>query len=104
MAGARGGGGLPVTNVTLEAAQKDYDVLRPQYPMFCGCDTCRGDVLVYALNRLSPHYVSTRQGEILTGLTMGSDQELAKLTVILIAGFRRVALAPRCGAKPVTLP
>jgi competence protein ComFB len=90
--------------VTLEAAQKDYDALRPQYPTFCGCDTCRGDVLVYALNRLSPHYVSTRQGEILTGLTMGTDQEIAKLTVILIAGFRRVALAPRCGAKPVTLP
>ena len=104
MAGGRGGGRLGVTNVTLEAAQKDYEVMRPQYPKFCGCDTCRGDVLVYALNRLSPHYVSTRQGEILTGITMGSDQELAKLTVILIEGFRRVALAPRCGAKPVALP
>ena len=39
----------------------------------------------------------------ITGLTMGTDQEMAKLTVILIEGFRRVALAPRCGAKPLTL-
>ena len=51
----------------METAHKDYDTLRPQYPTFCGCDTCRGDVLVYALNRLAPHYVSTRAGEILTG-------------------------------------
>jgi hypothetical protein len=89
--------------VTLEVAQREYDRLRPQYPAFCGCDTCRGDVLVFALNRLSPHYVSTRAGEILTGLSLAADQETAKLTVILIEGFRRVALAPRCGAKAITL-
>jgi competence protein ComFB len=87
----------------MEVAQKEYERLRPQYPTFCGCDTCRGDVLVFALNRLSPHYVSTRAGEILTELSLGTDQETAKLTVILIEGFRRVALAPRCGTKPLTL-
>ncbi len=87
----------------MEATQREYDRLRPQYSAFCGCDTCRGDVLVFTLNRLSPHYVSTRQGEILTGLSLGTDQEMAKLTVALIEGYRRVALAPRCGAKPVTL-
>jgi len=88
----------------MEATQKEYDRLRSEYPTFCGCDTCRGDVLVYALNRVSPHYVSTLAGEILTGLSMGTDQETAKSTVILIEGMRRVALAPRCGAKPITLP
>ena len=87
----------------MEVAQREYERLRPQYPGFCGCDTCRGDVLVFALNRLSPHYVSTRAGEILTGLTLAADQETAKLTVILIEGFRRVALAPRCGAKATNL-
>ena len=87
----------------MEATQKEYERLRAQYSAFCGCDTCRGDVLVFALNRLSPHYVSTRQGEILTELSLGTDQEMAKLTVVLIEGYRRVALTPRCGAKPVTL-
>jgi len=90
--------------VTLEVVQREYDRLRPQLPRFCGCDTCRGDVLVYALNRLQPHYVSTRQGEILTGLSLGTDQEMAKLAVVLIDGLRRVALAPRCGRPPVQLP
>jgi len=87
----------------MEATQKEYDRLRLQYSTFCGCDTCRGDVLVFALNRLSPHYVSTLQGEILTELSLGTDQEMAKLTVVLIEGYRRVALSPRCGAKPTTL-
>ena len=89
--------------MTLEVARREYERLRTQYLAFCGCDTCRGDVLVYALNRLSPHYVSTRAGEILTELTLASDQEQAKLTVILIEGLRKVAQAPRCGAKPVAL-
>jgi len=92
-----------VTNVTWEVVHREYDRLRPQFRAFCGCDTCRGDVLVYALNRLSPHYVSTRQGEILTELSLSTDQEKAKLDVVLLEGFRKIGLAPRCGAKPATV-
>jgi hypothetical protein len=84
-------------------ARREYARLRPRFPAFCGCETCAGDVLVYALNRLSPHYVSTRQGEVLTEISLSSDQEKAKLDVVLMEGLRRVALAPRCGAAPVTL-
>jgi hypothetical protein len=80
-----------VTNVTSEVVQREYESL------------CRGDVLVYALNRIAPHYVSTRQGEILTELALASDQEKAKLDVALLDGFRKVGLAPRCGAKPFQL-
>jgi len=94
---------MAVSNVTLEVVQREYDSLRDGFPKFCGCDTCRGDVLVYALNRLSPHYVSTRQGEILTALSLQSDGEKAKLDVALVDALRKVALAPRCGAKPTQL-
>jgi competence protein ComFB len=89
--------------VTWEVVQREYGALRETFPKFCGCDTCRGDVLVFALNRLAPHYVSTRAGEILTELSLHSDQERAKLSVVLIDGIRKVALAPRCGATPVQL-
>lgn len=92
-----------MTNMTLEVVQREYEKLRVQLPRFCGCDTCRGDVLVYALNRLSPSYVSTSQGEVLTEIRLEGDQEKAKLDVVLLEGFRKVALAPRCGAKPVQL-
>ena len=94
---------MAVTNVTAEVVQREYQSLRDKFPKFCGCDTCRGDVQVYALNRLTPHYVSTRQGEILTALTLASDQEKAKLDVALLDGFRKVSLAPRCGARPSQL-
>lgn len=94
---------MGVTNVTMEVAQREYLSLRETFPKFCGCDTCRGDVLIYALNRLTPHYVSTRQGEILTELSLASDGEKARLDVALLDGFRKVAAAPRCGAKPTPL-
>jgi competence protein ComFB len=94
---------VAVANVTYEVVQREYRSLRDSFPNFCGCDTCRGDVLVFALNRLGPHYVSTRLGETLTELSLASDQEKAKLDVALLEGFRKVALAPRCGAKPTQL-
>lgn len=94
---------MAVTNITMEVVQREYTSLRDAFPKFCGCDTCRSDVLVFALNRLAPHYVSTRQGEILTGLSLQSDGEKAKLDVALLDAFRKVALAPRCGAKPTQL-
>ena len=94
---------MAVSNVTLEVVQREYRSLREAFPKFCGCDTCRSDVLVFALNRLSPHYVSSRQGEILTELSLASDQEKAKLDVALLEGFRKVAAAPSCGAKPSAL-
>lgn len=58
---------------------------------------------MFAMNRLAPRYVSTREGEVFTEISLETDQEKAKLDVVLIEGFRRVALAPRCGAGPVQL-
>jgi hypothetical protein len=94
---------VAVTNVSLEVVQREYESLRGAFPKFCGCESCHSDVVVYALNRLAPHYVSTRQGEILTELSLASDQEKAKLDVALLEGLRKVAAAPRCGAKPSQL-
>lgn len=92
-----------MTDVNREIVQREYEALLPGIRGFCGCDTCRSDVIVYTLNRLPPHYVSSRQGEVLAELTLASDQERARLSVILLEGFRRVAMAPRCGARPTRL-
>ncbi|MFN2570732.1 MAG: late competence development ComFB family protein [Gemmatimonadales bacterium] len=94
---------MAVTNVTLEVVQREYQSLRDAFPKFCGCDICHSDVVVHALNRLAPHYVSTRQGEILTELALASDQAKARLDVALVEGIRKVAVAPRCGARPTQL-
>ena len=83
---------MAVTNLTLEVVQREYKSLRDGFPKFCGCDTCRSDVLVFALNHLTPHYVSTRQGEILTELSLASDGEKAKLDVALLEAIHEVVV------------
>jgi len=40
---------VAVTNLTLEVVQREYKSLRDAFPKFCGCDTCRSDVVVFAL-------------------------------------------------------
>ena len=72
-----------------------YESLRPRYPDFCGCDTCRTDVLVYALNRLPARYVAGREGTVVTELSLDKDQSRATINVAVMDGFRKVGLAPR---------
>ncbi|NIN11426.1 MAG: hypothetical protein GTN62_07960 [Gemmatimonadales bacterium] len=76
---------------------QEYERLLPAVSDFCGCDLCREDVLVYALNRLTPQYVTQPTGEILTGVAMQGDQAHADVAVVLLDGFRRVRANPRPG-------
>jgi competence protein ComFB len=66
-------------------------------PEFCGCDMCRDDVLVYALNRLSPRYVAQPTGEVLAHISLASDQPKADMSVVILDGMRRVHSDPRAG-------
>ena len=93
-----------IRNVVAEHVSEHYKTLKARFPTFCGCALCEGDVQVFALNRLPPKYVSTKGG----GMIMGPELELGQggtdIDIILLDGFRKVGAAPRCGAKPVTLP
>jgi competence protein ComFB len=75
---------------------ESYDHVVGHFPDFCGCDTCRADVLVYALNRLPPRYVVGLEGRIVSELTLDKDQNRAAIDVAVMEGIRKVALAPRC--------
>lgn len=49
----------------------------------CKCDQCREDIISYALNRLSPKYVSTEKGRAFVKVnTMSSQFEVDILTAI----------------------
>jgi len=86
-----------VKNVTEMLVARSYDELLPTMPEFCRCEVCRDDVLVYALNRLPPHYTSTLRGEVVSKLEMEAGQGSIDVTVVLLDGLRRVAVSPRCG-------
>jgi competence protein ComFB len=86
-----------VKNLQEDAVRREYEELKGNIPGFCDCDMCRDDVLVYALNRLSPRYVTQRTGEVLTQLSLGTDQPKADISVIILDALRRVHADPRSG-------
>jgi hypothetical protein len=82
-----------------EHVRASYESLRPRFPTFCGCDICREDALVYTLNRVPSRYVVSRTGTVLTEVSLEKDQNRAAIDVAMLDGFRKISLAPRCGAK-----
>jgi hypothetical protein len=88
-----------IHNLVEEHVRASYDSLRPRFPAFCGCDVCREDALVYTLNRVPSRYVSSRTGTVLTEVNLEKDQSRAAIDVAMLDGFRKISLAPRCGAK-----
>lgn len=93
-----------IKNLVEEHVLAAYDVLKVHAPTFCGCPVCRGDVLVYTLNRIPARYVATREGSVVTELNLEKDQTRALIDVTMLEGFRKVSLAPRCGRKPAAQP
>jgi len=93
-----------IKNLVEEHVLAAYDVLKVHVPTFCGCAICRGDVLVYTLNRIPARYVATREGSVVTELSLEKDQTRALIDVTMLEGFRKVSVAPRCGRKPAAQP
>jgi competence protein ComFB len=75
-----------------------YDSLIAHFPEFCGCDICRADVLVYALNRLPARYVASVEGTVITELSLDKQQNRAPIDVAVMDGVRKVMESPRCKA------
>lgn len=84
-----------IRNAVEDHAVEAYDHLVGHFPDFCGCETCRLDVLVYALNRLPPRYVVGRAGSVVTDVNLDKDQNRAAIDVAVMEGIRKVNLAPR---------
>jgi competence protein ComFB len=88
-----------IRNAVEEHAAEAYSRLAGHFPDFCGCETCRLDVLVYALNRLPPRYVVGREGQVVTDVNLDKDQNRAAIEVAVLEGIRKVNLAPRCDRR-----
>lgn len=86
-------------NLQEDAVRREYEKLKDTVPGFCGCEMCRDDVLVYALNRLLPRYVAQPTGEVLTQVSLGTDQPKADISVIMLEALERVHNEPRSGHR-----
>ena len=88
-------------NIAEDEVATLYSELLPTVPeAHPGCAVCREDVMVYALNRLPAHYVSTLKGEVISRLNAQAGQASTDATVVMLEGFRFVARNPRCGTAP----
>lgn len=90
-----------IRNMVEEHVLQRYDALLPSVPGFCGCQVCKSDVMVYALNRLPARYVASTSGAVLSEIALDKDQTRTVMDVILLEAFGKVGKAPRCGAKPM---
>jgi competence protein ComFB len=88
-------------NLIEEIVAREYERLLPTVGGFCGCDACRTDVLVYALNRLPPRYTAQHEGEVITNVSLQGHQNVADMSVALLDGFRRVQANPREGHSKI---
>lgn len=86
-------------NVVESLVVREYDRLLPTVPEACPCALCREDALVYALNRLQPHYVATPAGEVISKVEMEKVQAQADIAVALMEAFHVIAAAPRHGKR-----
>ena len=86
-----------IHNLVEEHVVAAYDQLRSHFPDFCGCEICRSDVLVYALNRLPARYVASLEGTVVTELNLDKDQTRVTIEINVMEGFNKVTRAPRCG-------
>jgi competence protein ComFB len=90
---------MNLKNAVEEHVIEAYQVLKAHFPEFCGCEICRADVIVYALNRLPPRYVATLEGTVVTEVSLDRQQGRAAIDVALMDGFSRVSRSPRCGRR-----
>ncbi len=63
----------------------------------CTCDACKSDVAAYALTRLPPHYVATRQGRLLVKLQSYELQSRADVVAAISEAAVLVSKSPRHG-------
>jgi len=88
-----------IRNLVEDHVTAAYDTLRPHFPVFCGCEVCRDDVLTFALNRVPPRYVARREGSVVTEVNLEKEQSRAAIEAIVMEALRKISVAPRCGSR-----
>jgi len=66
-----------------------------RYMEMCRCGKCISDVCALVLNQISPLYVTTRKGEILSQLPQSGYDKHIDLTVKIVHALHLVKDSPR---------
>lgn len=82
-------------NMTELMVQEKLNELLENGESCCNCSQCREDIIAYALNQLSPHYVSTDEGHLYTKAKVLSIQYEVEITTALAKAIKQVSEHPR---------
>lgn len=88
---------LRLVNMMQWLVQQELDSVLKHYPNLCRCERCMLDIQAIALNSLSPHYVVSREGELLVKAEHLSFQRQADIHVALTKAIEIVQQRPRHG-------
>ena len=61
----------------------------------CDCPQCRCDIITSTLNNIQPHYVATKQGELMIKLANLKTQNSSDILTALIKSAIKVNNSPR---------
>lgn len=78
-----------------EEIVKQNVLMMVEYMDMCSCEKCVSDACALVLNQLSPHYVTTRKGELLSQLPQTMRDQHIDLTVKVVHALHMVKESPR---------
>lgn len=84
-----------VTNYMEIAVDHVLPNLLKAFEGICTCERCKLDMKAIALNKLKPHYVATRKGELYTKVDEMDGQFEADVMKALIDAIQIVSKNPR---------
>ena len=61
---------------------------------YCKCDKCKMDIAAYALNRLPPRYVQSKEGEMLQKFDASTMQMDVEITAVVCKAIQVVGEDP----------
>ena len=85
-----------LVNITEQIVRKKVEEMMAEADM-CRCPQCYLDVCALILNKLPPHYATTRKGELLTLIEASRLQYKTDLTVCVLQALMMVRERPRHG-------
>lgn len=84
---------LNLTEILVE--QLIEELCEKREDKICCCDTCKADIMAYALNHLPPRYMNTDKGEIFVRVQVLNTQISTDLLVEVSKAIEHVKNNPR---------
>lgn len=87
-----------LVNLMEETVLQKIDQLWKQTD-YCKCEKCRMDIAAFALNRLPPRYVQSREGKMLHKFDASTTQMDVEITAVVFKGIQIVGDDPHKNAN-----